>query len=377
MACIARFCRRNGLIHSCTNIESINMNPPAVITRKYEDQCGCRTCCSYPNNVWAILPAQILTVIAFVSSTTSFANCRLVNVPNTPENRIDEFTIKTLYNFMIPTGVENNNSTIRSMGLFAWEDIQGSCSVENYDSSEQLKAYWEFLGSDFRRLRVMGGVAVALGLVVLVWVICLQSCVAHTRRYRSILGFLMIFMLPLLQSLEFRVLATEFCQEKHCTLHENALAGITGAVLYFLAGLLLCVGTRDFPGNPYRKRKPTVRSKLRTLFGRRSETTSEMDTNDNMNNNYSNQRHDGSPLSDIEMVNYNNGFADAVEIPVESEFIDRTLIDGDALPNATTTTHATTFDLAELIQSTTTTTAYAMSDNHSVVMTSPHDLKSN
>ena len=377
MAFLVKFCRRQGLIQGCTNIESINMNPPAVLTRKYEDQCGCRTCCSYPNYVWAILPAQILTLVALTSTVASYAKCKLFKVPNTPENGIDAFTINTLYNGTIPTGIENDNATYRSIGLFAWEDIEGACSYDSYEGSStdgegtaDLLAYWEFLGSDFRALRLMAGIVTTLGFLILVWMICLLSCVAHTRRYRGIVVFLLLFLLPLLQLLTFRVRATKFCRENGCKLGESFRIGISAVVFYFLAGLLLCIATQDFPGNPYRKRKPPLQSTLRMLFGQRSETSSDNDIPDNTNPHL---RPDGSPMSDAEMTPYHNGFADAVEIPVTSEFIDRTLIDADAAAPATLT--HTTVELTEFLQST--SMAQSMSDNHATAVTSPHDLKSN
>ena len=123
------------------------------------------------------------------------------------------------------------------------------------------------------------------------------------------------------------------------------------------------------------------------LWNQRAETSSENDTNNNNSNNnqsnYNTQRHERSPLSDVEMVQYNNGFADAVEIPVESEFIDRTLIDADAVPTTSTATTMatmthTTVALTEFLHSTS-TTAQARSDSHSTTttITVPHDLKSN
>ena len=397
MACAVKFCRRRGLLPSCTNMDAITMHPPTVMTRKYEDQCGCRTCCSYPNNVWVIIPAQILTAVAFTCSAVSYADCELFRIRNTSDIGIDAFTIETLYNGTIPTGLSNDDAPYRSMGLFAWEDIHGSCSYEYYDDAatdgtSDLTSYWVFLGSDFQSIRVMGGIAVALGFFVLVWMICVVSCVAHTRRYRGILEFLLLFLLPLLQSLTFRIFATEFCVKNHCEMHKSGHMAIVGMVFYFLAGLLLCIGTQDFPGNPYKQRKQVIRSTWRTLWNQRAETSSENDTNNNNNSNnnnnnqsnYNTQRHERSPLSDVEMVQYNNGFADAVEIPVESEFIDRTLIDADAVPTTSTATTMatmthTTVALTEFLHSTS-TTAQARSDSHSTattIITAPHDLKSN
>ncbi len=242
MAFIARFCRRNSLIRSCTHFESTTMNPPAVIARLYEDQCGCRTYCSYPNNVCAILPAQLLIAIAFASSALCYADCRLVKVPNTPENGVDVFTIKTLYNGTITADKVNNNATFRSFGTFGWEDIHSECSQDGEYNDEKypLQTYWDFVGDDFLQLVILGAVVGALGLFVLIWSICLQTCVAHKRVYHRILVALLLVVMPLLQSLMFLIHTTECCREKTCEISESSDLIIIAAVFYFLAGFLLC-----------------------------------------------------------------------------------------------------------------------------------------
>ena len=305
------------------------MDPPAVITRQYEDQCGCRTCCSYPNNVCAILPAQIIIAIAFVTSALGYTGCGLVKVPNTLENRVDAFTIESFYNGTIPVDKVNNNATFRSLGLFWWEDIQGNCYNEgstDHVDAKTVQTYWDFVQDDFFQFVILGAVVGALGVFVLIWSICLQTCVAHKRRYRRILVALLLVLLPLLQSFMFLILTTEFCREKGCEISESGYYIIIAAVFYFLAGFLLCIGTQDFPGNPYKKSKTILPLMLQRFFGQRTESSS-IATSDTANRQ---QGQGGAMDTNIEMANYNNGFADAVEIPVESEFLDRTLIESDA-----------------------------------------------
>lgn len=380
MAFIVRILRRNGLIQSCTNIEAINMNPPAVITRQYEDQCGCRTCCSYPNSVWAVLPVQFVTTIALGLSIASIADCRLVRVPNTLENGIDKFTIQEFYNRTIPVGIKNNNATSRSIGLFGWENINGECSFDSYEDMPgnddrtaehfpTVKLFLELVGRDFIPLMKLGVAVTILGFLVLIWMLCLLSCVAHTRRYRGFFAAILIFLLPLLQLLTLRILGTEFCEDRNCKLDEGSFFVISAAILYFAAGLLLCMGTQDFPGNPYNKRKQgTILTNMRSCCRRRSETISQSESVDN---NDKNQLCNGSPTTDVEMTNYNNGFADAVEIPVESEYIDRTLIEQDEIRLNTT---SATIVLADSINLTNTP---GMNDSNSIAIMSPEFAKSN
>jgi hypothetical protein len=129
-------------------------------------------------------------------------------------------------------------------------------------------------------------------------------------------------VIPLFQSLVFMVLRSDFCVSFNCVLDESGICCIQAIVLYFIAGIILHFGTRNYPGNPYKRRNPN-----RFFCCRRC--ASDTETTDIIQSN-------GSPTT-IEMANYNNGFADAIEIPVESNFIDRALIDSDAgvLPNPT------------------------------------------
>ena len=393
MALLVRLCRRYG-----PDLEPIRLHPPAVITKTYEDQCGCRTCCSYPNNVWALLPAQLLVAVAVASSAYSYIDCRLVKVANTRENEIDDFTIRVLYNGTTPVGVINNNATYRSLGVFGWEDIQGDCSHLGDFEEEGTAKHPELVGSDFVKFQVLGGVVAILGLFVFLWLVCLQSCVAHTQRYRRIVAALLIVILPLLQSLMFRILATDFCRQKNCRISDGGVIATVAVVVYFIAGIILLVGTQDFPGNPYRKRKPILPTSMRRWFGERTETLSSGNTEsrgNQMTANATYPRGATSPTSPdqimtttptTEMTNYHNGFADAVEIPVESEFIDRTLIDADfssavTFPPPSQQQPYTTpmVDWAELIRhsSPAGATTTTMSDHHPS-QTSPNNVvKSN
>jgi hypothetical protein len=313
------------------------MDPPTIITRNYEDQCGCRTCCTYPNNVWAILPAQALTIIAFAFTVKSIAGCSLVHFPNTPESGIDNFTITTVFNGTTPIGRINNNATYRSLGLFSWENIDGYCVVgkkgDNYDWST-IQRYWQMLAGDFERTPtfvlavVTVGVAAGIfALSLLLWMVCL-TCVAHKRRHRVLLVLLLTIGLPTVHPLMFLLLQTEYCRENKCNVDHWGKYSIIAIFLYFMAGIALLIATKDFPGNPYKEQQPMVRFNLTSLFSPRLHADSHgSDSNPNV-------RHfvNVNPASVIGMTNYSNGFADAIEIPVESELIDRTLIEAEVGP---------------------------------------------
>ena len=71
---------------------------------------------------------------------------------------------------------------------------------------------------------------------------------------------------------------------------------------------------------------------------------------------------------DMKTMNYNNGFADAVKRPVEIEFIDRTLIEGDEIQ------FTTTIDLTDSMNS---TNAHTFNDSNSIANMSPFFVISN
>jgi hypothetical protein len=337
MACLMRCCcccrPCNGFIQGCTSLETITLNPPTIITSTYEDQCGCRTCCTYPNKVRAILPAQILTFIAFVFTGRSVNDCSLVQVPNTPETGLDNFTITTVFNGTIPSDIMNDYSPTRSLGIFTWESIDGSCVFEDDRGGgfSKISRYWRVLGGDFATTSKFGVATTIFGIVlglfslfVFLWMICILSCVAHTRRHRAVLASLLTIGLPTLQPLIFLLFRTEFCRKNSCELGDAGKSAIAAIFLYFIAGMIILFATNDFPGNPYKENEPMMRLNLPSYFSPRSNAASDSSSsNQNINN--------SRPTPSVELTNYSNGFADAVEIPVDGELIDRTLIESDII----------------------------------------------
>lgn len=306
-------------------------NIPTIITSEYEDQCGCRTCCSYPNNVYTIVGAQLLTLVAYSSTLLAATKCRFVDGPS---DVIDPFSVQYLFNNTIPDDVTNNNSTIRGIGFFAWEVIDGSCSFEYYateynstvpgeDVFKEAGVYnWYYtnlVGTDWETARTMTGITFFLSTSVFIWMLSF-SCVAHKRRYRAILSFLLTVVLPLFQSLTLLVFRTEFCQDNDCQLSDGSWHAVGAAMVYFLAGILLCVGTSNFPGNPYTKgRRPPRCSNL--LCCRNTCRQMMMDEEEEP--------------EQFEMVATGSQLhrqVDVLEVPVERDYFDTSLIDGTAVP---------------------------------------------
>jgi hypothetical protein len=331
----------------------LNNNIPTIITNEYEDQCGCRTCCSYPNKLWSILPAQIITLVAFAMSCTALFECRFVLVGRAHNSIVDAFSIDVLWNGTIPEGIMNKNDS-RGVGFIAWETIDGSCSDDLPDAADNVfERYSSFLGSDWKPPRAMAAVTVGMGLTVLIWMICILSCVAHKQRYRTILAFLLIIVLPLFQAMAFIALRTDFCAENECAIGSSGIKGATAVAFYLIAGILICFGTANFPGNPYRKR-PQRRCQNLSCCG---QLRSNHDRNDEIDNNLSNI---------IEMGQYNrNNVADIVEVPVESDFFDTSLIDSN-VASPTSVVVVASFDNTANVGPPDTTTTITSSSTASV-----------
>jgi hypothetical protein len=298
----------------------LNNNIPTIITSEYEDQCGCRTCCSYPNNLWSILPAQFITLVACMMSCAALFECRFVMVDIERNDIADAPNNEFLWNGTITDRRElyHSNSS-RGLGFFAWETIDGSCSYgpppDGWEN--KLKMYAAFLGSDWDPARAMAMITVGVALTVFIWMIVILSCVAHKRRYRTILAFLLIIVLPLFQAMTLIVLRTDFCCKYDCIIGSSGINAATAVAFYLIAGILICFGTASFPGNPYRKR-PRRRCQNLLCCG---QFRSNQDSSDEIDNNHG---------SNIEMGQHNsNNFADIVEVPVESDFFDSSLIDSN------------------------------------------------
>jgi hypothetical protein len=119
-------------------------------------------------------------------SCTALFECRFVLVGAEHNSVVDDFSIKLLWNGTIPEGIMNKNDS-RGVGFIAWETIDGSCSDDLPDAADNVfEMYSSFLRSDWKPPRAMAAVTVGMGLNVLIWMICILSCVAHKQRYRTI-----------------------------------------------------------------------------------------------------------------------------------------------------------------------------------------------
>jgi hypothetical protein len=297
-------------------------NIPTIITTEYEDQCSCRIVCSYPNSLYTIIVAQLLTIASFALYLGAAMDCHFVVGP---ASVIDVFSVQHLQNINKTITEDDllNNATERGLGFFSWESLDGSCAScdghkKTGGTNTTTVTFSDLVGTNWEATQVMAIISVVLSVIAVMWMLSF-SCVASKRAYRAMLSFLLIVVIPLFQSLSFLVLRTDFCEANDCQLGGGGQRVIAAIPLSFAAGILLCVGTTNFPGNPYSKGQSSQRCS-NLLFCRNTCRQFVMDqTAEEEQNN-------------ADMVPSTN-HADVVEVPVESEFFDSALIDGTAIPD--------------------------------------------
>jgi hypothetical protein len=306
-------------------------NIPTIITTEYEDQCGCRVFCSYPNNVCTIVLAQLLTLMAISFTVYTTLDCRFIKGPSA---EIDAFTLQFLFNNTVPEDFEYKPSELRGLGFFSWEAMDGTCSSEYYIGSNLTYAdlnnntysvrdiacsvyYARLVGTDWKMPRAMAVLSSVVAFVAVTWMLIL-SCVANKRRYRAILAILLMIVLPMVQSLTFLVFRTDYCVANDCEYGGSSRYATAAVVAYFLSGVLLCVGTTDFPGNPYTKRRrPPHCDNLLCCRNACRQLMKEPDEP---------EQHQTEAVASA-----THPLAEVTEVPVEPDFFDTSLIDGDAV----------------------------------------------
>lgn len=219
-----------------------------------DNHCGYRKCCSYPNNVWRTLSIQLLVIGAVIMTTAALLQCNFVRVLNVQQAQIDEFTIETIFHGVIPPGYTNTNATVRSLGLFSWENINGECK---HPSLDVLEIYWsQLLDGDWDLPLRMAIVTSVFSVIALTWVIIVLTCIEHSQLYRFGLVVLLCIILPICQGMLYTVLSSAICVDNNCELGDAGnYAGIS-TVLYFIAGFVLLLNpnkkssSNNDDGNP-------------------------------------------------------------------------------------------------------------------------------
>jgi hypothetical protein len=236
--------------------------------RRQNDNGTTRTTpkCRYPNGVVAIIVAQVLMIAGLLASLGTsgmdrwmvvcvcvmmllifellciesdpqcvffivvMGDCYLVVVENMPQS-------------FFPNERPNLN-VVRGLGLYYYEAMDGKCSWDN-TNNENYHLYRTSLGRDWGTPRGLaigasGGAYVALmGLLTL-------SCYNVRRLGRTVLGVFITCVLPFLQALVFTGMQTKLCRTYGCQFGRAAIYNGIAAGLFFLTGLVVLFGTRDY-----------------------------------------------------------------------------------------------------------------------------------
>ena len=152
-------------------------------------------CCSYPNGIIPIIAAQVVLVIACLSSTGTMIDCDFAKANiNTTD------ILNTDHEAIVPDPDIRRNS----LGFFFFKAEDGECHWE-YETDENFENYMD-LTSDWHGARSCGSLAVGLGWALFAWSLFF-SCVAHPKIPRFLLGGLLVLVATLQ--------AATFCSPGH------------------------------------------------------------------------------------------------------------------------------------------------------------------
>jgi hypothetical protein len=271
-----------------------------MCSNKPSDTCKCRPC-TYPNGVFILIVAQILLVAASALAVAAAVDCQFVTVE---ASLVDPF-LTTIFPDESTTVEPNNND--RGLGFFVWEGVDGKCTWEhNYTYTETAwQEYRDFLGSGWDGARAMACFSAFCAWALLIWLLVF-SCVAHRKVLRYIFGGVLLVLMTIFQSITFAVMDSDFCNENDCQIGRSARCSAVAVGLYAMTGILLFC-SKDYPG----ARNVDGQS---PIAPQDSEKPNEEGTVDH--------RDEEEPQHD--------GFADAQEVPPESDLVDVALVDSSA-----------------------------------------------
>lgn len=241
----------NNMIHNEETTTAKNNN----YTDKNKDTCTC-TCFS-PNGIVITILLNVLLWTALVFSGGALVDCHLVEAdigsdlnswPALPSNLIGL--------------TDGQGGDRRGFGFFIHEDQNGDCRWEywgdQWDDSEDwtsqdekefeeyIEDYFEWMGSDWRRMARVGCAAAILGLALAV-AATVYMCVSHVWILRYITGALAIVVVMPMQFAILGVMGSDFCKNRDCELQRSGGFAIVAGTLYLLAGAAFFF-MKNYPG---------------------------------------------------------------------------------------------------------------------------------
>lgn len=337
------------------------------------------SCCSYPNGTscWTIATAQLCLLLGLLLFVGALLDCQIVTIPSSegingtifeatanatahqkaateaPTFALDETTNSSNTTNSTITGANTtrmnkpsrlyyNNNTDLGLGVFFWEWGDGTCygywTDERHESNgnpnpensgdddgngegnyiEDL--FSEYLHGDdaaFDEVRGMAVVGVLLSLILFAFLLSF-SCVLYNNVVKNVLAILILLMLPSFKAVAFVVKTSSFCRQFDCSFGRSAYLSYSAVAFDTLAGVLL-IFTQ--PPNP------------QTKIDRQFQLQQQERMNQLQLRNRDNIIH-GDIRTLTEEERQRDGFNNAREIPVESDFIDPSLINANAVAPA-------------------------------------------
>ena len=220
-----------------------------------KDTCSCK--CFSPNGIVVTILLNVLLWTALVFSGGAIVDCHMVQA----DIGSDLATWPALPTNLI--GLTDGQSTDRrGFGFFIHEDANGDCRWEywgdQWDDSEDwtsedekefedyIEDYFDWMGSDWRRMARIGVTASGLGFALAV-AATVYMCVAHVWIVRYITGALAIVLVMPLQFAILGVMGSDFCKDRDCKLQRSGGFAIVAGSLYLLAGVAFFF-MKNYPG---------------------------------------------------------------------------------------------------------------------------------
>jgi hypothetical protein len=188
-------------------------------------------------NLVPLLIAQLLFLAAVSLSSLTVWDCQFVILESSNVgNFLQSLEITTNDHHMTKPNI---NSTTHGVGFFLWEGIDGKCALQESDNADVwYHLYQEFLGPDWYIPRIMASMSLAVSFVVLICTF-IYTCVSHLKLFQYTLVFVLLAILPILQSIPFVLVRSDFCKTYDCYMGRTAHYGMGAIVLYVATGLLL------------------------------------------------------------------------------------------------------------------------------------------
>jgi hypothetical protein len=144
---------------------------------------------------------------------------------------------------------EDEVSLVTRLGFITFEHPDhGTCYWYNEggNAEDQIRDYWDFLGSDWTVARILGGAGAAGGILFLMFSLSM-CCSSHFLAVRLFMSFLLWLVLTLFQCMTFLVFSSDICTENECEFSRSAGWSVGAAACFSLSGFCHVL-MRDYPG---------------------------------------------------------------------------------------------------------------------------------